>query len=295
MNPFRLDYDAAGHLLNPAGYDLFLSALQAQPTSDVLFVAHGWLNDRLASQRFFQWFSHGLAPTTVCGVSWPSHPWKSNAAGLVKAGLEMASYYVMKERAATVGEAFGADLRRLRRCLPNMRIHLAGHSFGARLVTSAAHAAASDGEPPFIRSLALIQAAFSQFSFAPEGAFRSVLERRMVDGPIAITHSRHDTAVGQAYPLASRLKGQNASSLGDAGDPYGGLGRNGAQHLTPEECIHLNLGDYESLRAYLNHPVINLNADRLFLGHSDIEKPELLQTLRLLWSRAGTKPPALRS
>ncbi len=295
MNSFRLDYDAAGRLLNPAGCDLFLNSLRAAQPADLFFVAHGWLNDRVASQSLFQWFNQGLAPVPVCGISWPSHPWKSNAAGLLKSGAELASYYLMKERAGEIGAAFAIDLSRIARYLPNTRIHLAGHSFGARLVTSAVHATGSDEQAPFVQSLSLIQAAFSQFSLAPEGAFRDVLARRLVRGPILITHSKHDSAVGQAYPIASRLKGQNASSLGDASDPFGGLGRNGAQHLTPAECIHLNLGDLQSLRAYLNHPVVNLNADRVILGHSDYQKLELLESIKLLWSPAGTARPGRTS
>lgn len=295
MNSFRLDYDAAGGLLNPAGRDLFLAALRAQPNADVLFVAHGWLNDRIASQHFFNFFSRGLAPTIVCGVSWPSHPWKSNAAGLVKGGAELASYYFMKDRAAIVGAAFGSDLRRLHDALPGLRIHLAGHSFGGRLVTAAAQSSAPEGAQPFLQSMTLIQAAFSHNSFAPEGGFRDVLARRLVRGPILITHSRHDKAVGQAYPVASRLRKQNASSLGDASDPYGGLGRNGAVGLSAAECIHLNLGDLLSLRAFLSYPVINLNADRVFQSHTDIEKMELIETLRALWSPADTPLPGLRS
>lgn len=295
MNTFRLDYDAAGHLLNPAGRDLFLTALRAQPGVPVLFVAHGWLNDRLASQRLFQWFAQGLAPAVVCGVSWPSHPWKSNAAGLLSAAAEMTSYYVMKERAGDIGAAFAADLRQMRRAVPGIRINLAGHSFGARLVTAAAHSSTPGGEAPFIESMTLIQAAFSQFAFAPEGAYRDVLARHLVRGPIAITHSKHDHAVGQAYPIASLIKRQNASTLGDAADPYGGLGRNGAQHLTPAECIGLNLGDFESLRRFRRYPVVNLNADRVILSHSDIEKPPLLETIKLLWSPADTAPPSPQS
>lgn len=295
MNTFRLDYDAAGGLLNPSGRDLFLAALKARPDADVLFIAHGWLNDRVASQNFFNFFAQGLTPALVCGISWPSHPWKSNAAGLVKAGAELASYYYMKERAGTVGASFGADLRRLHQALPGLRVHLAGHSFGARLVTAAAQGSAPDGAPPFLESMTLIQAAFSHNSFAPEGGFRDVLARRLVRGPILVTHSKHDRAVGQGYPMASRLKRQNASSLGDASDPYGGLGRNGALGLTPAECIHLNLGDLESLRAFRDYPVINLNADRVFQSHTDIEKMELIETLRSLWSPADTALPGPQS
>lgn len=56
---------------------------------------------------------------------------------------------------------------------------------------------------------------------------------RRVNGSIVITHTKNDLAVGVAYPLASRIARDNADALGDQIDPYGGMGRNGAQH-TPE-------------------------------------------------------------
>lgn len=295
MNTFRLDYDAAGGLLNPSGRDLFLAALKAQPAAGVLFVAHGWLNDRLASQLLFNFFAQGLAPQLVCGISWPSHPWKSNAAGIVKGGAELATYFLMKERAGKVGAALGGELLRLHQALPDVRIHLAGHSFGARLVTAAAQASAPEGTPPYLASMTLVQAAFSHNAFAPQGGFRDVLTRRLVRGPILVTHSKHDQAVGLGYAAASRLKKQNASALGDANDPYGGLGRNGALGLTPAECIHLNLGDLQSLRQSLSYPLINLNAGRVFHSHTGIEKLELIETLRALWSPADTALPGPRS
>ena len=54
-----------------------------------------------------------------------------------------------------------------------------------------------------------------------------------IKGPLIITHTTSDKAVGMAYPLASLLAGQNASALGDKNSVYGGIGRNGAQR-TPE-------------------------------------------------------------
>lgn len=113
-----------------------------------------------------------------------------------------------------------------------MRVHLVGHSFGGRLVTVAAHAL--DDNTPQV-TLSLLQAAFSHnglsgdFGGGKAGAFREVLADRRASGPILITHTKNDKAVGIAYPLASRIASQNAAALGDRNDPYGGMGRNGAQ------------------------------------------------------------------
>lgn len=154
--------------------------------------------------------------------------------GARAAALRLANYttyYIMKRRAGTLGrDALAPLLDRLADASPRLRVHLVGHSFGGRLVTAAAAAV----ETP-VQSLTLLQAAFSHHGFAQafdghrDGAFRSVVSQGKVRGPLLITHTAADHAVGYAYPIASRLAGQTASGLGDADDPYGGIGRNGAQ------------------------------------------------------------------
>ncbi len=222
MTYFRIDFDAAGLALQPAQRDGFFAFLQRERPAAVLLLAHGWLNDREASGRMFAWFAEALRPLPVCGLAWPSHPLKRNTAGLVRAGIEAASYYVMKERAAEVGAGGAAPLvRSLKQLSPATRVVLAGHSFGARLAVAAAMALGRGQDGPWIDSMMLLQAAFSQFGFSPQGFFRPVVAERMVRGPIVVTHSVHDKAVGAAYPVASMLKGQNASGLGGPNDPYG--------------------------------------------------------------------------
>ena len=134
-----------------------------------------------------------------------------------------------------------SDCREDQGASPRLRIHLIGHSFGARLVTALAEGPA--GQPTLtFNTLTLLQAAFSHNGFAAkfdgsrDGAFRAVLSGHKVTGPIVVTHSRNDRAVGVAYPLASRIAGQDAAGLGDDNDKFGGLGRNGAQH-TPERVV----------------------------------------------------------
>jgi pimeloyl-ACP methyl ester carboxylesterase len=118
------------------------------------------------------------------------------------------------------------------------RIHLVGHSFGCRVVTAAAAASTTDR----LQSMSLLQAAFSHngFSKSMNGFFRSVVDNDRIKGPIVITYTANDRAVGIAYPVASRLAGTVASAFGDANDKFGGLGRNGAQKMEPGEVVQDN-------------------------------------------------------
>ena len=183
--------------------------------------------------------------------------------------VNVTTYYTMKERAGVVGEkGIAALLERVHEDAPDSRLHLVGHSFGGRAVTAAAQATSAP-----IASLSLLQAAYSHFGMAEDwdgagrdGMFAKVPRR--VSGPVVITHTRHDKAVGLAYPVASRLARQIGVGLGDENDPYGGIGRNGALK-TPGgvEASLLDVGgDYD----LTGHDVWSLNGDAFITGHSDI-------------------------
>ncbi len=148
--------------------------------------------------------------------------------------LNYLAYYEMKKRAGTVGQKGVGPL--LDRLADNVeRIHLVGHSFGCRVVTAAA-ATSTTGK---LQSMSLLQAAFSHngFSKSMNGFFRSVVDNQRIKGPIVVTYTPNDRAVGIAYPVASRLSGTVASALGDANDKFGGLGRNGTQKMEPGEVV----------------------------------------------------------
>ncbi len=154
----------------------------------------------------------------------------------IKAGairfLNYLAYYEMKKRAGTVGQqGVGPMLDRLANSV--QRIHLVGHSFGCRVVTAAAAVSTTDK----LQSMSLLQAAFSHNSFSKSmnGFFRNVVDNQRIKGPIVVTYTPNDRAVGIAYPAASRLAGTVASAFGDANDKFGGLGRNGAQKMEPGE------------------------------------------------------------
>ena len=158
----------------------------------------------------------------------------SSIGNAVTSLLNLTTYFEMKQRAGTVGRIGLAPL--VDELAGNVeRIHLVGHSFGGRVVA----AATANSKTPKLHTLALLQAAFSHngFSKTRDGFFESVAETRRTAGPVLITHTKNDTAVGVAYPIASRVGHDNASALGDKDDQFGAIGSNGAQQMQPGEVV----------------------------------------------------------
>jgi hypothetical protein len=196
--------------------------------------------------------------------------------------LNLATYYQMKERAGLIGvQGLNPILKRIK-LIGDGKIHLAGHSFGARLM-SAAISGNTAVSPIQVQSLSLMQAAFSHYGFAEkyeknfDGLFRNTIVKKYVSGPIIITHTRNDKAVGIAYAIASRLANQVASAVGGKDDFYGGLGSNGAQK-TPEASNGLLLNTDGSY-SFTAGGVYNLKADKYIKDHSDIKKPQVAKAL----------------
>jgi hypothetical protein len=194
--------------------------------------------------------------------------------------LNYTTYYEMKTRAGTIGKNGVAPF--LDRISPSVEaIHLIGHSFGGRVVT----AAAANSTTPRIRSMTLLQAAFSHngFSKKRDGFFRAVVEQKRVDGPILITHSILDRAVGIAYPLASRISQDDRLALGDKNDRFGAIGRNGAQEMedTEVDAQETNLRPATDPQPYqFKQPVIyNLNGDTLIAGHADVTNEAIVSAV----------------
>lgn len=193
--------------------------------------------------------------------------------------LNFTTYYEMKARAGEVGKN---GVAKLLDGLPAhvQRIQLVGHSFGGRVVA----AAAANSTTNRIKSMTLLQAAFSHngFSRTEKGFFRAVVDNKRVDGPILITHTKNDKAVGVAYPLASRLKGDKAAALGDANDPFGGIGRNGAQKMDQGETVTGQLLAVSSAYTFQPRKFFNLEASSFITGHGDVRGKEVAYALRRL-------------
>ncbi|WP_225845799.1 serine-threonine protein kinase [Streptomyces sp. HPF1205] len=172
--------------------------------------------------------------------------------GGAKELLRQATYYEMKRRAGGVGRSgLGPVLGEIARKAPELRVHLVGHSFGARLVSFAL-----SGLPDAVRvsSVTLLQGAFSHYTFSgplPFDTRGGVLHgvRSRVTGPLVACHSRHDQALGVLYPVASRLAGEDRSLLGLDGEDrsllgldderWGAIGHDGFKSLPGAAALSL--------------------------------------------------------
>ncbi len=205
-----------------------------------------------------------------------------------KNALRQATYWQMKSRAGVVGkEGLGPLIGRIKGKQPELRMHLIGHSFGARLVSFALTGlpTPSSAEKSPVKSLVLLQGAFSHFAFAKalphdrgRGGALAGMEQR-VDGPVAVCHSIHDTAVGKLYPLASLSAGQDAAAMEDRLYRWGAMGYDGAQAV---EAAQAALGRVGQRYSFSSGKFLNLNGDAVVRtggppagAHSDIFHPEI--------------------
>ncbi|MFE7077447.1 hypothetical protein ACFU96_45970 [Streptomyces sp. NPDC057620] len=211
--------------------------------------------------------------------------WFSHAINGAKDAVRVLSYKIMKDRAGAIGRVgLGPLLETLhQRSSPAARVHLIGHSFGARLVSFALPGIRTREDSP-VASLLLLQGAFSHWSFAhakdnpfgAAGALNAFAGR--VHGPLVATFSVHDWAVGVWYPKASFLTHDDAQSK--AADRWGGLGADGYRAVKPLESLKMQ-GDGDTTYAFTSGTFYRINAEDVindvegqpFAGaHSDIRK-----------------------
>ena len=198
--------------------------------------------------------------------------------------LNLFTYYQMKDRAGVVGSVgVGPVLRSLMDDNRAVRVHLAGHSFGGRLVTASVMGDGSE-QPLPAHSVTLLQAAFSHNGFAQDyepgkdGFFRRVVaESPGLPGPILITHTSNDLPNRWGYPMASRLARHKAAVFGGPDDVFGAIGSNGAQR-TPEAEFG-RLLDVDSVYHLSAGKIHNLASSSFISGHSDVEGAQVANAL----------------
>src|ERR671913_93035 len=203
-----------------------------------------------------------------------------------KEALRQLTYFEMKKRAGVVGkEGLGPLLGRIHQADPQLRIHLIGHSFGARLVSFALAGLPDPADSP-VKSLYLLQGAFSHFAFADAlpmdrsrgGALKGMAAR--VDGPLVASFTVHDTAVGKLYPLAALSSRDDAAGLEDRLYRWGGIGHDGAQAV---DATVAALGPVGTGYPFAPGRFVNLDGNAIVNrggppsgAHSDIFHPELV-------------------
>jgi hypothetical protein len=203
-----------------------------------------------------------------------------------KEALRQLTYFEMKKRAGVVGrQGLGPLLGRIHQADPEVRIHLLGHSFGARLVSFALAGLPDPARSP-VKSLYLLQGAFSHFAFADAlpmdrsrgGALKGMATR--VDGPLVASFTVHDMAVGKLYPLASLSSRDDAAGLEDQLFRWGGIGHDGAQAV---EATVTTLGPVGTAYPFQRGRFVNLDGNAVINrggppagAHSDIFHPELV-------------------
>jgi hypothetical protein len=204
-----------------------------------------------------------------------------------KSALRVATYWQMKARAAVVGKSGLAPLlNQVSTDVPTIRIHLLGHSFGARLVSYALTGLqiGANGASP-VKSLFLIQGAFSHFAFANALPFDQTRKGDLagmsarVDGPLLTTFSSFDKAVGYAYPAASVVANDDASAADDLMYRWEGMGCDGAQAVNAAASP---LGDRPCAYALQKGKWLNLDGNNVITqgglpagAHSDIIHPQI--------------------
>ncbi|MFI7530357.1 hypothetical protein [Nocardia salmonicida] len=221
---------------------------------------------------------------------------------LVLAPVRQLSFWAMKHRARLVGERGVHDMVRvLQERAPDARIHLMGHSFGCIVVTAAVAGPQRHGGFPHrlprpVETLFLVQGAMSLWSFAeqipfaehPCGFYRPLCcDPRAVAGPIVVTHSAHDRALGTFFPLGAGFGAE--LTLGYEHLPqFGATGTYGAHGAEPTVAHRI----LDSTAQYRFEPgtLYNIEADAVIRhgagpagAHSDIAHPEVAH---LFWQAA---------
>ena len=226
----------------------------------------------------------------------------SEIVGNVLSPLKSLSFWTMKGRGRTVGETGGHSLLKRLMSLPGkdkVRFHLMGHSFGCVMVSSVAVGPpGGKGLPRKVSSLALIQGALSLWSYCKDipkkpgtpGYFRRLVD--VVAGPIVVTTSVHDRAVGTWYPKAAMASRDASFEPGEL-PTFGGIGSFGIRGpgLSIEDQT---IGEANHDYRFKPGRIYNLDGDKVIVGgdkvsgaHSQISVP---QVAHAVWQGVQAAP-----
>jgi len=214
--------------------------------------------------------------------------------------LRQLSYWTMKKRARTIGEGGMHDfLKNMQTATADTHsgIHLMGHSFGTIVVSGMLGGPGAAGKLPRpVNSVALVQGAVSlwcyagklPFDGAGQGYFSRILADQKVQGPIVTTQSKHDSAVGVLYPLASRIKG--SANFAQTFPEFGAIGAFGLQGIPDSSRSELKMPGALDAYSLESGKLYNVDGSQFIAhmdgvsgAHSDIAGPEVAH---LIWAAA---------
>lgn len=208
-----------------------------------------------------------------------------------KEALRQTTYWQMKARAGTVGRAgLGPLIGQLHATCPTLKIHLIGHSFGARLVSYALAGIPALHGPSPIKAVTLLEGAFSHnafsdsFPFTADGKGDLAGQLLLIDGPLTACYSTFDGALANLYPLASFAANQATSAFHVDQQQWGAIGADGAQGpVQGANVTTAPIGDVGVAYPFTPSRALNIDASRIVCrgnppsgAHSDIVHPELL-------------------
>jgi hypothetical protein len=196
--------------------------------------------------------------------------------------LRVGTVWRMKDRAGKVGARGVGPL--VRHVLDNTpaRLHLVGHSFGARVVLSSLASGAPQARAA--RSMLLLQPAVNRWCFADNvagtgrtGGYHPILAR--VELPVLTTFSKHDRPLRQTFHLAVRGGSLGEPKTAAFGDTYryGALGGYGPAGLGAKADEQLALAEGAGVYQFAPgkevvavNGGIDLNGKPAIGGHGDI-------------------------
>lgn len=228
-------------------------------------------DDQEAARAELEDFGTGSAGGDLAAAGWLD---KLKPRNVVRA----LSMWVMKDRAGVVGAGGVSDLL-VDLLRTDARVHLVGHSFGAKVCLSALCRPAELPRP--VSSVLLLQPAVSHLCFAPRvagsarpGGYAAAPDRST--NPVLSTFSRHDVPLTRLFHLAARRRDDLAEQrIAAAPDRYAALGGVGPHDAGPR-CRTVavkDVGQGYDLGPNAPARLYGVEASRTVSGHSDISNP----------------------
>ena len=203
--------------------------------------------------------------------------------------VRILSYTIMKARAGKVGSVgLGALLADFATRADGVRVHLLGHSFGARLV-SFALTTVGPARPVLCTLWSSSRAPFRTSRSRMLTTTRSARTARSTStlterGPLVATYSAFDYAVGRWYPKASFLAQEDTEGK-DIPSRWAGMGGDGFQAVKPLTQLSLlakgptefNFAPRGFYRVDAGWVIDDVDQSAFSGAHSDIRKVPVAQ------------------